>query len=184
MTGIAQPKQNFATPHFCKIATIQAALLFCLSGAGAASTVVTGKAVADTGAPLALASVLCFDGARRLMVTPIPAQLTGDFRVVLAAFNGLSLICEISAPTFTTRRVTLLVEQGLAQAGVVQLRRSITMNEFHISTSGMRDKSVIEALLHNRTSQPTQVIALELQATRREKTDCLDLRPLHYCLAF
>lgn len=155
------------------------AILFSSVSVLAQVTAVKGKVLAEGGLPIPTAKVLCFDGPTKLTLVPVPVKLDGSFTFPLPLFNGTHLTCECSAPDFVSTRLTLIVREGVAEAGDISLKKKKTLQADPLSLTYSADglNTFLDAFLLNDSTAAIEVRKVEVKGTALSVTSCLDLRP-------
>jgi hypothetical protein len=166
-------------------ASFVAILLFSAAPLALAQHSVTiSGAVRDTvGAPIAVASVRVVEGPR---ATPAMPVVLGAILLTVQAL-GSSITVEVSAPGYSTRRITADVVDGRADLRTIALVPLIALRIGEVrlfrlpadGRRGVRGREAIDFFLSNGAGSLKTVDTIVVIASRRRLTDCGDFPGLH-----
>jgi hypothetical protein len=140
-----------------------------------AAATLTGRVTSEGGGVPSEVFVTIHDhtGARIVGRTPV---LLG--RVNVRFPDDVSVIqCLFEAAGYGPRRVNLDVVKGVANAGEVRMRRlpGLVVGKPSFSLSADRKEEWVDVVVSNESKEDVIVETVELTATRKRDTDCLDL---------
>jgi hypothetical protein len=104
--------------------------------------------------------------------------LDGRFAIPLRS-EPPSVIAEITAPGFESRRRTLVLVDGVADAGTVVMKHAqhLTLHSLTVTTSGTGRQHYFDVFVENDSDQALDLVSTSLRASRRRATNCLDATP-------
>jgi hypothetical protein len=137
--------------------------------------VIVGRTVAEDGSAISTATVLCFEGAKRLTPTAEPVALGGTFSIAVTTSMPSAITCQFAAPGFSMRTLNVVGQNDRFDAGTVVLSHSFTLSQ--VPKFPIPGFTRLETTLRNPISDPVDVIGLEVLGTALAATNCFDLRP-------
>ncbi len=148
----------------------------------AAPVRVLGRITDSGSAVIPAATVMVTALGKKLTVVPEPV-VDGKVDLTVQA-EGPSLTCVIGAKGFEARRLTVEVKGASVDLGTIQLERvrALKVHEPLARQAADGESERVELSVHNESAKTITIRTLRVQATRRRKTDCLDLKSLE--LAF
>lgn len=106
----------------------------------------------------------------------IPGDVNGSFHTVLAA-DEETLSTTFFAKGYFTRNRTLVVHNGVADAGTIRLQQTISADTLTITNAADEKASYLDVFVKNESDVSVTITSVSLQAAVRLHTDCLDGRP-------
>lgn len=133
-----------------------------------ATVSIEGSVADDRGAALAMATVRVFDlgGAEATGTT----DGAGAFALKLAASRP-SITCDVSAPGYRKGRHNLIVRQGVANAGRIQLKPAVEVGTPRVSEGGQKT-IIVEVVVSNHADAALALAGIELGGDLPRKVMC------------
>ena len=164
-----------------KIILMSFASLLLQSAGLAQGVIIRGRVVeSGTDQPVVSAKVRLRSNSGALLSTSTePVSLNGSFEIRLESFNEGALRCEISAPSFEPRRLTLPVTNGVADAGLVRMSRTRTLKLAGLlhAVSADGQQQYLDVFAVNEASTPVEVRSVRLLGSAKRGTGCADPAP-------
>lgn len=133
----------------------------------------------STGEAIPTAKVRIYSNTGRLIKGPEPVGLGGEFQITLQSYQGASIKCEIYETNYVKRRLTLPINAGRVDAGVIRMESnpSITLSSLSLGHSPDNQSQFLDVILSNGASTELTVESVRLLGSLRKSTECADTTP-------
>jgi hypothetical protein len=138
------------------------------------SAVVQGTVVDEESRPVPNALVRIRSAGGQTIGAP---SLDGAFRIVIEG-EPESVMTEITAPNYETRRRILVLVSGVANAGVVVMKHLRQLNTYSLTiTKASHGRYYFDWFVENESDHVVDVVSTRMHAVRKKSTNCLDATP-------